>query len=430
MLLALLALLPPLSLPAQTRTLPNGLIVIISPDHSAPGVAVDLRFHVGSKDEEPGRTGFAHLFEHLMFMGARHVPYPKFDTLMEAAGGVNNAFTNNDVTNYYEEGPKNLLETFLWMEGDRLATLGLAMTQEKLETQRKVVLNERRQSYENRPYGLAYLHLEEHLFGEGHPYHWPVIGSARDLEAAQLADVTHFFATWYVPGNAILAVVGDVEPEAAFAAVEKYLGWIDSPRLPPRNAFARKPLAKEERLQLTDRVELPRLLIGWQSPKNGTQADAECELLAAILGRGKASRLYDRLVHKDGSAATVEVTQDSREAQSVFGINVLAAPGHTLGEILSAVDDELKTFLATGPGQAELDAARTGVYTGFARDLEGLVPRAIRLTSYQLDFGAADSLRRDLNRYETATPESVRDAAARVLGAPRVVVEVAPAVQR
>jgi len=171
MLLALLALLPPLSLPAQTRTLPNGLIVIISPDHSAPGVAVDLRFHVGSKDEEPGRTGFAHLFEHLMFMGARHVPYPKFDTLMEAAGGVNNAFTNNDVTNYYEEGPKNLLETFLWMEGDRLATLGLAMTQEKLETQRKVVLNERRQSYENRPYGLAYLHLEEHLFGEGHPYH-------------------------------------------------------------------------------------------------------------------------------------------------------------------------------------------------------------------------------------------------------------------
>jgi len=257
-----------------------------------------------------------------------------------------------------------------------------------------------------------------------------VIGSARDLEAAKLADVTHFFATWYVPGNAILAVVGDVEPEAAFAAVEKYLGWIDSPRLPPRNAFARKPLAKEERLQLTDRVELPRLLIGWQSPKNGTQADAECELLAAILGRGKASRLYDRLVHKDGSAATVEVTQDSREAQSVFGINVLAAPGHTLGEILSAVDDELKTFLATGPGQAELDAARTGVYTGFARDLEGLVPRAIRLTSYQLDFGAADSLKRDLNRYETATPESVRDAAARVLGAPRVVVEVAPAVQR
>jgi zinc protease len=430
MLLVLLALLPPLSLPSQTRTLPNGITVVVSPDHSAPGIAVDLRFHVGSKDEEPGRTGFAHLFEHLMFMGARHVPYPRFDTLMEAAGGANNAYTNNDVTNYFEEGPKNLLETFLWMEGDRLATLGLTMTQEKLETQRKVVLNERRQSYENRPYGLAYLNLEEHLFGEGHPYHWPVIGSAHDLEAAQLGDVTHFFATWYVPGNAVLAIAGDVEPETAFAAVEKYLGWIDSPKPPPRKPIAPRPLAKEERLQLTDRVELPRLLIGWQSPRNASQGDAECELLAAILGRGKASRLYERLVHKDGSAATVEVTQDSREAQSVFDINVLVAPGHTLGEVLAAVDDEVKTFLETGPAKAELDAARTGVYTGFARDLEGLVPRANRLAAYQLDFGAADSLQRDLDRYETATPRSVRDEAAMVLKAPRVVVEVSPAVRQ
>jgi zinc protease len=426
MLLALVALLPSLTLPVQTRTLGNGLTVVVSVDHTAPGVAVDLRFHVGSKDEDPGRTGFAHLFEHLMFMGARHVPYPKFDTLMEAAGGKNNAFTNTDVTNYYEEGPKNLLETFLWMEGDRLATLGAEMTQEKLETQRKVVLNERRQSYENRPYGLAYLAEEEHLFGEGHPYHWPVIGSAKDLEAAQLRDVTRFFATWYVPGNAVLAIAGDVEPAAAFAAAEKFLGWIDNPPLPKRSEVAPLPLAKDETLRLTDKVELPRLLLAWQSPKAATQADAECELLATILGRGKASRLYERLVHKDGIAAEVTVQQGSREAVSDFGIDVQASPGHTLAEVLAAVDDELKRFLATGPSQAELDASRTGLYTDTARDLEGLVPRAIRLTAYQLDFGSADSLQRDLQRYEAATPRSVRETAIGVLRAPRVIIEVMP----
>ncbi|HEX4385064.1 MAG TPA: pitrilysin family protein [Myxococcales bacterium] len=427
MLLALLALLPPLTLPVQTRTLSNGLTVLISVDHSAPGVAVDLRFHVGSKDEDPGRTGFAHLFEHLMFMGARHVPYPKFDTIMEAAGGNNNAFTNNDVTNYYEEGPKNLLETFLWMEGDRLATLGISMTQEKLETQRKVVLNERRQSYENRPYGQAYLELEEHLFGEGHPYHWPVIGSAKDLEAAQLQDVTRFFATWYVPANAVLAIVGDVEPSEAFAAAQKYLGWIESPPLPERKAVKPLPLAKNEKLQLTDKVELPRLLLAWQSPKTGTQGDAECDLLAKILGHGKASRLYERLVHKDGIAAEVSAEQASREAQGSFDIDVQAAPGHTLAEVLAAVDDELTKIVAKGPSQPELDASRTGLYTEAARDLEGLVPRAIRLTAYQFDYGAADSLHRDLQRYEAATPESVRKTAAEVLKAPRVIIEVTPA---
>jgi predicted Zn-dependent peptidase len=433
MLLALLlAVVPPLSLPSQTRTLSNGLVVIVSPDHGAPGVAVDLRYHVGSKDEEPGRTGFAHLFEHLMFMGARHVPYPKFDTLMEAAGGTNNAFTNNDVTNYFEAGPANLLETFLWMEGDRLATLGQEMTQAKLETQRKVVLNERRQSYENRPYGIAHLAMEEHLYPQGHPYHWPVIGSEKDIEAAQLGDVTSFFARWYTPRNAILAISGDVEPEAAFAAAQKYLGWIaaggDAPA--PRRAQAPAvPLAGEQRLQLTDKVELPRLLLGWQSPKVATQGDADCDVLATILARGKASRLYERLVHRDGIAAEVSASEETRELQSAFQIDVLARPGHTTAELLKATDDELRKLAAEGPTPAEVESARTRIYTDAARSLEGLVSRVTRLTAYQLDYGTADALARDLGRYEKTTPQSVREAAARVLGPARVVIEVAPATE-
>ena len=430
-LLALLAVLPPIALSSQTRTLDNGLTVIVSPDHSAPGVAVDLRYHVGSKDEDPGRTGFAHLFEHLMFMGARHVPYPKFDTLMEAVGGTNNAFTNNDVTNYHEVGPANLLETFLWMEGDRLATLGQEMTQAKLETQRKVVLNERRQSYENRPYGLAHLALEEHVFPEGHPYHWPVIGSARDLEAAQLGDVTGFFARWYVPRNAILAIVGDVEPEKAFAAAQKLLGWIPSPAAPPpRKAAAPVPLAKEERLHLTDQVELPRLLLGWQSPAAITQGDADCDVLATILARGKASRLHERLVHRDQVAAEVSAGQESRELQSQFLIDVLARPGHTNEELLARSDEELRRLAAEGPTQAEVDSARTRIYADAARELEGLVPRATRLTAYQLEYGNADGLGRDLGRYEKTTAASVREAARSLLASKRVIVEVVPAAAR
>ena len=427
LLLALLAVLPPIALPSQTRTLTNGLVVIVSPDHSAPGVAVDLRYHVGSKDEEAGRTGFAHLFEHLMFMGARHVPYPKFDTLMEASGGTNNAFTNNDVTNYYEVGPANLLETFLWMEGDRLATLGQEMTQAKLEAQRMVVLNERRQSYENRPYGLAHLALEEHLFPEGSPYHWPVIGSAADLEAARLGDVTGFFARWYVPRNAILAIVGDVEPEAAFAAAEKRLGWIPSPAVPQRKPGVPAPLLQEERLQLTDQVELPRVLLGWQSPAATTQGDADCDLLATILGRGKASRLHERLIHRDQLAAEVGAGQESRELQSEFQIDLLARPGHTNAQLLAAADDELRKLADQGPTQAEVDSARTRIYSDAAHGLEGLVPRANRLTSYQLEYGNADGLTRDLGRYEKATVSSVREAAKSLLATRRVIVEVTPA---
>src|SRR5882672_4090267 len=209
----------------EKLVLPNGLAVILHVDRSSPLVAVNLWYHVGSKDEVPGRTGFAHLFEHLMFMGSKNAPYPSFDAIMEGWGGHNNGSTSNDRTNYYEIGPRNLLETFLWLEADRLATLPEVITLEELEKQRKVVLNERRQSYENRPYGRTELRIPEVMYPDEHPYHWPTIGSQADVEAASVDDVRRFFERFYRPANASLTIAGDFEPAEARRLVEKYFGW-------------------------------------------------------------------------------------------------------------------------------------------------------------------------------------------------------------
>jgi zinc protease len=420
------AALPVLSLQATRTQMPNGLTVIVSPDHSVPGVAVDLGYRVGSQDEEPGRTGFAHLFEHLMFMGARHVPYPRFDTIMEAAGGTNNANTSNDWTRYYEVGPANLLETFLWMEADRMATLGQTMTAEKLETQRKVVLNERRESYENRPYGLAGLALIENLFPEGNRYHFPTIGSAKDIEAAQLSDVKRFFARYYVPSNATLTVVGDTTPADVQRLAQKYFGFIPAgtPNVrPPPEPLQHK---QEKRVALTDKVELPLVLVGWVSPRAFTDGDADCDLIAAVLGAGKASRLYERLVHEDQIATEVNVGQSSQQMYSYLTIRALARPGHTNQELLTAIDDELRKFKQEGPTPAELESARIRIVADTARGLESLQARAARLLEYQDGLGDPNSIDRDLGRYASATTVRVRDTARAVLTPGRVVVEVTP----
>ena len=426
LLALLLAALPPIQLHAVKKQLSNGMTVMVSRDGSVPGVAVDLWVHVGSKDEEPGRTGFAHLFEHLMFMGARYVPYPQFDTIMEASGGTNNASTSNDLTLYHEVGPANLLETFLWMEADRMATLGQEMTQEKLEAQRKVVLNERRSSYEARPYGKTELVLYEKLFPEGHPYHWPPIGSAKDLEAAGLADVKSFFARWYVPSNVTLAMVGDLDEERAMALAEKYFGWMAKAPVPARKEVAAVPDRPEQRLEVLDQVELPRLTLAWVSPGAMKPGDAECDLLAQLLGRGKASRLYQRLVAELQIASDVGVSQESLELQSLFRIEATARPGHTTQELLTAVDAEVKKLLAEGPTQAEIDAARTGFYTSYARGAEGLLTRAEMLNRYQHHYGDPTAIEKDLGRYESATVKGVHEMARQVLRPGRVIVETQP----
>jgi zinc protease len=422
----LLSAAPNLAVPTTQSELPNGFKVIIAPDRTVPGVVINLLYHVGSRDEQPGRTGFAHLFEHLMFMGARYVPYPQFDTLMEAGGGVNNASTDYDITDYYSVGPSNLLETFLWMESDRLLTLGQEMTQEKLETQRKVVLNERRQSYENVPYGKVEDALPPALFPKGHPYSWPVIGSAADLRAATLQDVKDFFATWYVPSNATLVIAGDVDAAQALALVNKYFGFLPKKPVPHQVTAPPVKLTSEVRLQLTDKVDLDKIVIAWLSPPGGTPADAACDLLASILGRGKASRLYQRLVYRDQLATEVSVHQESRELQSVFSIEALARPGVDVRALEKAIGEEVERMRTQGPTLDEVEAARTLIYTDAARRLESLVSRAQYLNQLQLTYGVGATVMSDLNRYQGLTQASVRDVANQVLGTGRVLVEVKP----
>jgi predicted Zn-dependent peptidase len=338
---------------------------------------------------------------------------------------VNNAHTGHDATVYWEIGPANLLETFLWMEADRMASLGATMTSEKLDAQRLIVLNERRQSYENRPYGMAQLAAVEQFYPAGHPYSWTPIGSAKDLEAATLADVKKFFATWYVPNNATLAVTGDFDQEQLFALAARYFGFIPQKALPAPKAAAPWSVAADKHVALTDKVELPRVMLQWKSPAGQAPGDAECDLLSAVLARGKASRLYQRLVQKE-LATEVDAGQESLDLEGRFVIDVLARPGHGLAELQAAVEEEVAKMIAEGPTQAELDSARLRFYADAARGLESLQARAERLAGLHVRTGDANGLAKDLSRYAAATPASVQAVARSVLGAHKLVVEVLP----
>src|SRR5438093_2015147 len=285
--LALLSVYPSARLSAQSLrvpyhsfTLPNGLQVLLHEDHSVPLVTVNIWYHVGSADEKPGRTGFAHLFEHIMFMGSQHVPTGEFDKLLEAAGGDNNGSTTEDRTNYYEDAPSNALPLMLWLDSDRMGFLLPEITADKVDLQRGVVQNERRQSYENRPYGLAEENILQRLYPANHPYHWPVIGSMADLQAATLADVRQFFQTYYTPNNATLAIAGDITARDARRLVERYFGDISRgpavTRTPPPPVQAAGVVGAV----LEDRVQLPRVYDAWHTVKPFGADDATLDVLA------------------------------------------------------------------------------------------------------------------------------------------------------
>ena len=285
-----------LTIPFERYELANGLQVVLMVDHALPQVVVDTWYRVGSKDEAVGRSGFAHLFEHLMFMGTFRLPDSGFDQVMEAQGGWNNAWTMEDATNYYDVGPANLLETFLWMEADRMQKLGEAMTGEKLALQRDVVRNERRQSNEDRPYGMVEIELTTALYPAGHPYAHSVIGSHEDLEAATTADVQGFFNTWYVPNNASLVVAGDFDPAQARVWVDRYFGGITRRDLPARAVPAPVSAPQKLSVQISDQVEFPQLNLFWHSPGKFKPGDAELAMVAELLGTGESARLYTKLV--------------------------------------------------------------------------------------------------------------------------------------
>lgn len=411
----------------EKYTLPNGLEVILSQDHRLPMVAVNLWYHVGPANEEAGRTGFAHLFEHMMFQGSKHVPGDSHFRLLEGAGASDiNGTTDFDRTNYFETVPSNQLELALWLEADRMGYLLDVLDEANLANQQDVVRNERRQSVENRPYGIVEEALFHHLFPKGHPYYAAVIGSHADIQAAKLEDVKNFFKTYYAPNNASLAIVGDFDPAAARKLVEKYFGSLRRGPSVPKVTVTTPPITAERRAVVRDRVELPKVYLGWITPPIFKPGDAEADLAAEILGGGKSSRLYKKLVYELQMAQDVSAQQYSLALGSVFTIEATARAGHTADELERAIDAELERFQREGPTAAELERARTTIETRIISGLEtlgGFGGVADRLNLYNHHLGTPDYLAQDLLRYREATAEAVQRFAGRQLAKPaRVVV--------
>ncbi len=413
-------------LSVETYTLPNGLTVILHEDHSQPMVTINTWFKVGSKDEAPGRTGFAHLFEHLMFMGTARVPDNQFDALMERGGGANNASTSSDRTNYYSWGPRSLLPTLLWLDADRLEGLSKAMTQEKLDLQRSVVRNERRQSYENQPYGAAELMISAAMWPEGHPYHHPVIGSHEDLEAATVQDVKDFFDTYYVPGNATLVVAGDFDPAEAKRLVASTFGAVPLRPVPEHRTAAPVRLEREVRRLTDDRVRFPRLYLVWHSPAAYEEGDADMDVLASVLASGNTGRLVERLVIREQVAQQVQAYQASSELGSEFHIEATAAEGADLEQIKRAILEEVARLQQDGPTEAELARVKAATESGYLRMKESLDRRADLLNAMFAAYGEADSFDRELARRLAPTAATVSQWAREVLGEGRLDLRVLP----
>jgi zinc protease len=394
--------------------LANGLDVMVHETHDVPLVAVSVWYHVGSKNERPGRTGLAHLFEHLMFEGSAHQPRGYFEPLQEAGASLNGS-TSTDRTNYWEVVPTSAAQLALWMEADRMGWLTPALSQARFETQRDVVLNERRQNYESRPYGLAQFTLHAELFGPDHPYSWPTIGEPADLAATSLDDIHAFFARYYHPGNASLVVAGDVDTEDALAQVEALFGGIPAgPPVTPVTTPPPRPTPR--RLVLEDHVELPRLYLAWPSPELFAPGDAELDLVADLVANGKTSRLYRRLIHDRRVATELGAAQTSREICGTFQVLATAAPGQSLDTLRTAIDEELLRLAETGPADAELDRGRAQAEASFIyrlQSLGGFGGKADQLNAYNVYRGVPDSFALDLSRYVGATADDLQAAIAR-----------------
>jgi predicted Zn-dependent peptidase len=409
-----------LKIPFTKTTLPNGLVVVMSEDHAVPEVVVNVSYSVGSRMEAAHRTGFAHLFEHLMFMGTRRAPTHMFDAWMEGAGGHNNAWTAEDRTDYFDVAPPTALPLLLWLEADRMRDLGLLIDDEKLGLQRDVVRNERRQSIENQPYGVEELELPKLLWPEAHPYHHPVIGSHEDLEAASVGDVKQFFATWYDPANASLVVAGDFDPKRAQASIEKLFGSLPSRGKPvdpgaPGYSDQKTTLSGVVRQTIPDNVELTKIKIAWQSPRHFAPGDAELDLLAAVLAQGKASRLYKALVYDQKIAQEVSAHQDSRVLGSEFVVDVLVRPGVDPAKVERAIFEQIGKVRGQEVSAEELDRARNAYEMAFVDRLQGLNERASLLNAYQAELGDPGYVQRDLDRYRAATAQGLLTFAKKVL---------------
>jgi zinc protease len=411
----------------EKYTLPNGLEVILHEDHSVPLVAVNTFYKVGSADEKPGRTGFAHLFEHIMFMGSENVPVGAFDQMLEAAGASNNGSTNEDRTDYYEQMPSNALPLALWLDADRMGFLLPTMDQAKLDLQRDVVKNERRQRVDNVPYGKSFETISAALYPPTHPYSWSVIGSMADLSAATLDDVKAFFRTYYAPNNASMVISGSFDPDSAKAWVQRYFGDIPrGPAMPARPSPAPVTLPADTFMVLEDKVQLPRLYEAWHSVPTFAPDDAALDVLAYVLAGDKNSRLYKRLVYDLQVAQDVSAFQNSGKLAGSFWVIITPKPEQTPARMAELLAEELNGVVNQGVTEDEMARAKNSIRANFLDRLASVLGKAYQLNLYNYFAGTPDYVRQDAARYQAVTAADVQRVANTYLRRNKVVLTVVP----
>lgn len=416
-----------LSFPIERRRLANGLEVVLQPDARLPLVAVNLWYHVGSKDERRGRTGFAHLFEHMLFQGSEHVGTNDHFAHLQKIGGVANGSTWYDRTNYYETVPAHHLDLALWLESDRLGFLLPAMTREKLDNQREVVMNERRQRVDNQPYGRAFERLHELLFPGDHPYHWPVIGYMEDIAAADLDDVREFFTTHYRPNNAVLTLAGDLHPDDAFTRVERYFADIEAGPAPPRVAVPAAIPPAERREVLADDVGLARIYLAYRVPAFGTAGWITADLLATALAGGKSSPMHRDLVHQRQLAQDLSLSALPTEVEGVLVLVATARPEVAPDDLLAAIDGHFERARCERPTEGDFERSRNGLRTSYVDQLQSLEVRADQLSQSATLLGDPGRFADRLTGYAARSRDEVRDFAAAALRPEhRAVVTVVP----
>jgi zinc protease len=418
-----------INIPFEAYTLPNGLNVVLSIDRTTPTVAVNIWYHVGSKNEMPGRTGFAHLFEHVMFTGSGHVPYGVHDRLTEGAGGMNNGSTSNDITNYYETVPSNYLETMLWIESDRMGFLLDSLDLAKLNAQRDIVKNERRQRIDNQPYGRVFEIFSKAMYPPSHPYSWSVIGSMEDLSAASEEDVKSFFRLYYAPNNAYLTIVGDFDPAQAKALVAKYFGDIPQGKPITRPKAGPVTLASAQRLVFEDRVQVPRLYMQWPTVGEKNDDRFALSVLGAILSGPRTARLTKALVFDEQAAASVNAGQNTSEDVGEFMVSITPRPGHSLTDLEIAADAVIERLKREGPTAEEVQKATAGEELSFVRGLESNLGKAFQLANGAAIHGDAGYFRTEYQKTLAVTPADVQRVANKYLTAGRIVLSVVPAGQ-
>jgi zinc protease len=414
-------------IPFQKYTLGNGLTVILSEDHTTPTVAVQIVYHVGSKNEVAGRTGFAHMFEHVMFTGSGHIPYGMHDRFTGGVGGDNNGSTDFDVTTYYETIPSNYLETALWLESDRMGFLLDSLDEAKFKAQRDIVQNERRERYDNQPNGRDFEMLLMTMYPKGHPYSWTPIGSMSDLKTASVEDVKRFFRLYYAPNNATLAIVGDFDPKVVRTQVAKYFGDLPRGRRITRPAIGRPALTDEKHITFEDRVQVPQLTVAWPSVPGGSPDQPALDLLSDILGNSRTAWINKALIYDRQLAANVGVFQAPTEGIGVFLMILTPTPEHTLEELETAADAVIERMKRDGPSDEDLMRVKASQQARFIDGLQSNLGKASQLTEGQTFFNDPSyGFRVRYARAQAVTAADIRRVANKYLTKTRVVLSTVP----